>query len=88
MKTILMAFALLLTGCVGLPENVKPVDNFNSDRDLGKWYEIARLDHSFERGLSQVTASYSLRDNTIELMGSASQSFSEAMERSHGIRSS
>ena len=63
MKKILMAFALLLTGCVGIPENVKPVDHFNADRYLGKWYEIARLDHSFERGLSNVSASYSLRDD-------------------------
>jgi len=50
-------------GCVGIPENVKPVDNFKIDRYLGKWYEIARLDHSFERGLSHVTADYSLRDD-------------------------
>ena len=63
MKKILMAFALLLTGCVGLPENVKPVDHFNAGKYLGKWYEIARLDHSFERGLSKVSASYSLRDD-------------------------
>ena len=63
MKKILVAFALLLTGCVGLPENVKPVDHFNADKYLGKWYEIARLDHSFERGLSNVSASYSLRDD-------------------------
>lgn len=63
MKMILAAIALLLTGCVGLPENIKPVDQFNSDRYLGKWYEIARLDHSFERGLSKVTASYSMRDD-------------------------
>lgn len=63
MKTILISLALLLTGCVGLPEGVKPVDHFNLDRYLGKWYEIARLDHSFERGLSKVSASYSLRDD-------------------------
>jgi apolipoprotein D and lipocalin family protein len=63
MKTILMAFALLLTGCVGLPENVKPVDHFNSSKYFGKWYEIARLDHSFERGLSKVSATYSMRDD-------------------------
>jgi apolipoprotein D and lipocalin family protein len=52
-----------LSGCVGIPANVKPVDNFKLERYLGKWYEIARLDHSFERGLSRVTAEYSLRDN-------------------------
>lgn len=33
------------------------------NRYLGKWYEIARLDHSFERGLSKVTADYSLRED-------------------------
>lgn len=63
MKKLLMSFALMLTGCVALPENVKPVDHFNSDKYLGKWFEIARLDHSFERGLSKVSASYSLRDD-------------------------
>ena len=50
-------------GCVGIPENVKPVDNFKLERYLGKWYEIARLDHSFERGLTRITADYSLRDD-------------------------
>jgi apolipoprotein D and lipocalin family protein len=40
---------------------VKPVDNFKLEKYLGKWYEIARLDHSFEKGLSRVTAEYSLR---------------------------
>jgi len=54
---------ILLTGCTGLPEGVQPVDRFVLDRYLGKWYEIARLDHSFERGLEQVTAEYSLRDD-------------------------
>jgi apolipoprotein D and lipocalin family protein len=63
MKKLLMSFALLLTGCVALPENVKLVDHFNSDKYLGKWFEVARLDHSFERGLSKVSASYSLRDD-------------------------
>jgi apolipoprotein D and lipocalin family protein len=52
-----------LTGCLGMPEGVKPVDGFDVNRYLGKWYEIARLDHSFERGLINVTAEYSLRDD-------------------------
>jgi apolipoprotein D and lipocalin family protein len=42
---------------------VKPVDNFKLEKYLGKWFEIARLDHSFERGLTHVTANYSLGDN-------------------------
>jgi apolipoprotein D and lipocalin family protein len=63
MKTISILLILFLTGCVGIPENVKPVDNFKLEKYLGKWHEIARLDHSFERGLTRVTAEYSLRDD-------------------------
>jgi apolipoprotein D and lipocalin family protein len=62
MRKLLTASVLFMTGCVGMPENVKPVDNFKVDKYLGKWYEIARLDHSFERGLSRVTAEYSPRE--------------------------
>ncbi|HON59093.1 MAG TPA: lipocalin family protein [Smithella sp.] len=61
MRKIRFILILLLTGCVGMPENVTPVGNFNIERYLGKWYEIARLDHSFERGLNSVSAEYSLR---------------------------
>ncbi|MEE4279450.1 MAG: lipocalin family protein [Halieaceae bacterium] len=46
-----------------MPEGVEPVADFDADRYLGRWYEIARLDHSFERGLRDVTAEYSLRDD-------------------------
>ena len=46
-----------------MPPGVKPVEDFELERYLGKWYEIARLDHSFERGLTRVTAEYSLRDD-------------------------
>jgi apolipoprotein D and lipocalin family protein len=53
----------LLTGCVGVPDNVTPVENFQLNNYLGRWYEIARLDHSFERGLTRVSADYSLRDD-------------------------
>ncbi len=63
MKKIFIVLALLLTGCVAIPENIKPVDNFDVKKYMGKWYEIARLDHSFEQGLTRVTADYSLRDD-------------------------
>jgi len=61
MKKLLLLPLLLISGCVGVPEGIEPVQNFSLDKYLGKWYEIARLDHSFERGLSSVTANYSLR---------------------------
>ncbi len=49
-----------LFACTGIPEGVKPVENFNLEKYQGIWYEVARLDHSFERGLEQVTAKYEL----------------------------
>jgi lipocalin len=45
----------LLSGCLGYPQGVTPVDDFDVKRYLGTWYEIARLDHSFERGMDKVT---------------------------------
>ncbi len=52
---------LTLAGCTGIPEGVRPVTGFQLDRYLGTWHEIARLDHSFERGLTDVSATYSRR---------------------------
>lgn len=64
MKTVLLALiCLALAGCLGMPDKVTPVTGFELNRYLGKWYEIARLDHSFERGLDKVTADYALRDD-------------------------
>ena len=57
------AFVLLLSGCTGKPDGVMPVEDFDLDRYLGTWYEIARLDHSFERGLDNISANYSLRED-------------------------
>ena len=60
-------FALLtacaFTACTGLPEGVEAVDSVDPERYLGTWYEIARLDHPFERGLRNVTATYSKRED-------------------------
>lgn len=64
MKKLLLGVAFLfLVGCTGMPDGVTPVKEFDLTRYLGTWYEIARLDHSFERGLEQVTAEYSLRED-------------------------
>ena len=60
-KRLLFFISILISGCVNIPENVSPVAGFDIDQYLGTWYEIARLDHSFERGLERVTAQYSLR---------------------------
>lgn len=60
---VIALLPFVVSGCVSTPPGVEPVDNFNLDRYLGKWYEIARLDHSFERGLHNVTAEYSMRED-------------------------
>ncbi|HAT72516.1 MAG TPA: lipocalin [Elusimicrobia bacterium] len=58
--TILLA---LFGGCATAPKGVAPVAGFELPRYLGTWHEIARLDHSFERGLTGVTAEYSMRED-------------------------
>ena len=61
-KPLLAILAIFVTACTGAPDGVTVVTGFDLNRYLGTWYEIARLDHKFERGLSNVTATYSLRD--------------------------
>lgn len=60
----ILQFSLLLlaaSACSTLPpEGVQVVGNFDVSRYQGKWYEIARLDHSFERGLNDVSATYTV----------------------------
>jgi apolipoprotein D and lipocalin family protein len=54
---------VFISACTGKPTGTKVVLNFELDKYLGTWYEIARLDHRFERGLQNVTANYSLRED-------------------------
>lgn len=63
MRNLWPLVCCLLSGCLAVPDGIEPIDNFELNRYLGKWYEVARLDHSFERGLEAVTAEYSLRDD-------------------------
>lgn len=61
-KCCLFAF-ILLTACVGDADKYPTVTGFEIGRYLGTWYEVARFDHSFERGLDKVSAEYSLRED-------------------------
>jgi apolipoprotein D and lipocalin family protein len=63
MRTLSILIITLLTGCTGIPEGIKAVDGFEVNRYLGTWYEIARLDHRFERGLVNISATYTLRED-------------------------
>ncbi len=66
---LLLLSVAALGACTSVPDGVTPVSPFELDRYLGRWYEIARLDHSFERGLSDVTADYRLQaDGSVEVV--------------------
>ena len=59
-----LLFALTLAACsTAPPDGLRPVTSFDLNRYLGQWYEIARLDHSFERGMSDVRATYQLQED-------------------------
>jgi apolipoprotein D and lipocalin family protein len=67
----LMIFVLLAACNTEMPQAAKEnvVQSVDANQYLGTWYEIARLDHSFERGLEQVTANYSLdKDGSIKVV--------------------
>ena len=84
-KLLVLMLAWLLAGCVGVPEGITPVTGFQVDRYLGRWYEIARLDHSFERGLEQVTAEYSPReDGTIRVLNRGYNTNKQKWEEAEG----
>ena len=57
---------LLLGGCASTPEGLGPLDTVPAvdvQRYLGRWYEIARFQHRFEKSIVGATAEYSLRDD-------------------------
>jgi apolipoprotein D and lipocalin family protein len=92
MKKNLILFVLLATGCVSIPDNITPVTSFQIERYLGKWYEIARLDHRFERGLTQISAEYSMRqDGGLKVLNrgysNEKQEWSEAEGRGYFVQS-
>ncbi|MDP8304961.1 MAG: lipocalin family protein [Candidatus Chlorobium antarcticum] len=69
----LMTFLMLLlpAGCTGIPEGLTVVEDFSLDRYLGTWYEIARIENSFEKNFEEVSATYSLKENgTVRVLNS------------------
>lgn len=69
MRWLILTVMVWVAGCSGVPEGLQPVSGFELPRYLGRWHEIARLDHSFERGLSNVTADYALLgDGRVEVV--------------------
>ena len=75
-----------LAGCTGVPDGIEPVTGFDQNRYLGTWYEIARLDHSFEHGLSDVSATYSVNpDGSIAVLNRGFDSDEGEWREANGI---
>lgn len=60
---LLFLFSWFTFSCTSIPQGIEPVKDFDKARYLGTWYEIARLDHPFERGLEQISATYTVRQD-------------------------
>ena len=56
----LVSFGWTSSG-LAIHSGIEPINDFNLNKYLGTWYEIARIENSFEEGLTNVTATYSLR---------------------------
>lgn len=70
---LLMSLCAVLTlaGCATIPEKASAVKDFDLERYLGRWYEIARMDFRFERNMNNTTADYSLNsDGTVKVVNS------------------
>lgn len=66
-----IGIATLLSSCASIPKNASPVENFDINRYLGSWYEIARFDFRFEKDMNNVMAQYSLNDKeNVEVLNS------------------
>ena len=86
MRYTLLLIMLAIGGCVAIPTDIEPVQGFELQRYLGRWYEIARLDHSFERGLVNVTADYSLdEDGRVRVVNRGYRSADDQWETAEGV---
>lgn len=71
--TLLISFGFLngLISCSSMPEKAKPVNQFDVNRYLGTWYEIARFDYYFEKDLDNAMAQYNLNpDGSVNVINS------------------
>jgi len=74
-----------MLGCQRVPYGIQPVQ-FQPERYLGRWYEVARFDHWFERGLANTTADYSMRpDGTIQVINRGYDPVKGTWNEAHGV---
>jgi len=85
LRRLLLLATALLAGCAQIPDGVEAVGGFDGERYLGTWYEVARLDHRFERGLDNVTANYTARaDGGIDVLNRGYDRARGEWQEAHG----
>lgn len=86
MITCSLLFVAFLLSCSSIPKQTgKPVTNFQAEKYLGNWYEIARFDFNWEKNLENVTTTYSMNENgTIKVVNSGYDYISQKEKQSVG----
>jgi apolipoprotein D and lipocalin family protein len=85
LRPALILISSLLSACTTLPPpGIRPVSGFNLQRYSGKWYEIARLDHSFEHGMEDVSADYTPRDGSLTVLNRGYDTATKAWKQVNG----
>jgi apolipoprotein D and lipocalin family protein len=86
-RASLCALLLALGGCsTTVPEGITAVTGFDATRYAGTWFEIARLDHSFERGLDNVSARYTLKpDGSVQVINRGFNREKNAWKEAEGL---
>lgn len=84
---IIISVAGLVSSCgASIPKNAKAVENFDLNRYLGSWYEIARFDFRFERDMNNVMAQYSLNEkNDVDVLNSGYNYKKEEWVSANGV---
>lgn len=76
----------LFNSCASIPKNAKAVENFDVNKYLGTWYEIARFDFRFEKNMNNVSAQYSLNEKgNVDVLNSGYNYKKEEWKKANGV---
>lgn len=83
---VLVTVASFWLSCKSIPEKAIPVKNFDVNRYLGTWYEIARFDFRFEKDLDNTSAQYRLNENgTVAVLNSGFHTKKKEWSKADGV---
>ena len=84
---IIVGVATLLSSCgASIPKKASAIENFDVNRYLGSWYEIARFDFRFEKDMNNVMAQYSLNEkNNVDVLNSGYNYIKEEWVSANGV---